>query len=79
MMRKIYLAKLIHDGNWNSIRTDMDKRPVEGVTGSNCNDEILTVLAKYGISDNRVVLWGTGTPLRDFQAKIWPTPACTCY
>ena len=66
MMRKIYLAKLIHDGNWNSIRTDMDKRPVEGVTGSNCNDEILTVLAKYGISDNRVVLWGTGTPLREF-------------
>ena len=66
MMRKIYLAKLIHDANWNSIRTDMDKRPVEGVTGSNCNDEILTVLAKYGISDNRVVLWGTGTPLREF-------------
>lgn len=66
MMRKIYLAKLIHDGNCNSIRTDMDKRPVEGVTGSNCNDEILTVLAKYGISDNRVVLWGTGTPLREF-------------
>ncbi len=66
MMRKIYLAKLIHDGNWNSIRTDMDKRPVEGVTGSNCNDEILTVLAKYGISDNRVVLWGTGKPLREF-------------
>ena len=66
MMRKIYLAKLIHDGNWNSIRTDMDKRPVEGVTGSNCNDEILTVLAKYGISDNRVVLWGTGTPPREF-------------
>lgn len=66
MMRKIYLAKLIHDGNWNSIRTDMDKRPVEGVTGSNSNDEILTVLAKYGISDNRVVLWGTGTPLREF-------------
>ncbi|MDE6353784.1 MAG: GDP-L-fucose synthase [Prevotella sp.] len=66
MMRKVYLAKLIHDGNWDAIRTDMNKRPVEGVTGANGNDEILAVLAKYGISDNRVTLWGTGTPLREF-------------
>ena len=66
MMRKIYLAKLIHDRAWDSIRTDMDKRPVEGVTGSNSNEEILAVLAKYGIEDNKVTLWGTGTPLREF-------------
>ena len=51
MMRKVYLAKLIHDENWQAIRTDMD---------------ILTVLAKYGIYNNKVVLWGTGTPLREF-------------
>lgn len=66
MMRKVYLAKLIHDGDWDAIRTDMNKRPVEGVTGANGNDEILAVLAKYGISDNHVTLWGTGTPLREF-------------
>ena len=28
--------------------------------------KVLDVLAKYGIYDNRVVLWGTGTPLREF-------------
>ncbi len=33
MMRKVYLAKLIHDNNWDAIKTDMDKRPVESVTG----------------------------------------------
>ncbi len=66
MMRKVYLAKLIHDANWAAIRVDMDKRPVEGVTGSNTEQEMKDVLAKYGISDNRVVLWGTGTPLREF-------------
>lgn len=66
MMRKVYLAKLIHDNNWDAIKTDMDKRPVESVTGSNTKDEILAVLAKYGIGDNKVVLWGTGTPLREF-------------
>lgn len=66
MMRKIYLAKLIHDVKWKDICADMDKRPVEGVDGSASRQQILDVLQKYGISDNRVDLWGTGTPLREF-------------
>ena len=66
MMRKVYLSKLIHDGEWTAIRRDMDKRPVEGVTGSESCEKILEVLAKYGISDNELVLWRTGKPLREF-------------
>lgn len=66
MMRKIYLAKLIHEGNWQAIREDMNKRPVESFTGRHGETEILNVLAKYGVSDNKVTLWGTGTPLREF-------------
>jgi nucleoside-diphosphate-sugar epimerase len=66
MMRKIYLAKLIHDNDWNSIKVDMNKRPVENVTGNNTNDEILNILSKYGIYNNKVKLWGTGKPLREF-------------
>lgn len=66
MMRKIYLAKLIHDDDWKAITVDMNKRPVEGVTGVSSHDEILKVLAKYGIENNKVTLWGTGSPLREF-------------
>ena len=76
MMRKVYLAKLIHEGAWDKIAIDMNKRPVEGVTGEGLlshqpsyishRENALSVLAKYGIYDNRVVLWGTGTPLREF-------------
>jgi len=76
MMRKIYLAKLIHDDEWEKIAIDLNKRPVEGVTGEGLlshqpsyilhRDEALSKLAKYGIFDNRVVLWGTGAPLREF-------------
>ena len=96
MMRKVYLAKLIHDGAWDKIAIDLNKRPVEGVTGegltntnltnlsnnscNSCNscseeksnscsenrEKVLSVLSKYGIYDNRVVLWGTGKPLREF-------------
>ena len=66
MMRKVYLAKLIHDGQWEAIRNDMNKRPVEGVDGSAGNEAIEAVLAKYGVYNNKVILWGTGTPLREF-------------
>ena len=66
MMRKVYLSKLIHDGAWDSIARDMDRRPVEGVSGSSSREEILAVLSRYGIEANRVTLWGTGTPLREF-------------
>jgi GDP-L-fucose synthase len=72
MMRKIYLAKLIHDGEWEKIAIDLDKRPVEGVNGSGITDQgaalqkALDILGKYGIFDNKVVLWGTGAPLREF-------------
>ena len=78
MMRKVYLAKLIHEGDWDAIRRDLDIRPVEGVTGEGLDShspltthhspfqKVLDLLAKYGIYDNKVVLWGTGTPLREF-------------
>jgi len=66
MMRKVYLARLIHEGNWETIRGDLSRRPVEGVDGNASSEEMLSVLAKYGIYNNKVVLWGTGKPLREF-------------
>ena len=76
MMRKVYLAKLIHEGAWEKIAIDLNKRPVEGVTGTSSKEDILKVLAKYGISDNKVVLWGTGTPLREFLWSEEMADAC---
>ena len=78
MMRKIYLAQLLHEGNWNLIRSDLAVRPVganlpEGDTtvrtiidGNSDEATILKVLAHYGIAPGEVNLWGTGTPLREF-------------
>ena len=76
MMRKVYLAKLIHEGAWDKIAIDLNKRPVEGVSGNASKEEVLKVLAKYGISDNKVVLWGTGTPLREFLWSEEMADAC---
>lgn len=66
MMRKIYLSKLLNEGNWTAIRQDMDIRPVEKIDGKASTSEIETILVKYGISNNRVQLWGSGKPLREF-------------
>ena len=78
MMRKIYLAKLIHEDNWEAIRVDMNKRPInpvkalaekigkDNVDGECSKDRILQALKFYGIENNKVTLWGTGSPLREF-------------
>jgi GDP-L-fucose synthase len=66
MVRKIHLAKLLHSGDWEGLRADLNKRPVEKIDGNATKDEMLAILAKYGIHDAYVELWGTGTPLREF-------------
>lgn len=66
MMRKIYLAKCLNEGNWEAVRKDIDLRPVGGVNGSCTEQVILEKLAKFGITPEAVTLWGTGTPMREF-------------
>lgn len=66
MIRKIYLAKCLNTSNWCALNDDLNKRPVEGVSGTATREEIVSVLAKYGICPMEVNLWGTGEPLREF-------------
>ena len=78
MMRKIYLAKLLHEGDWQKIRRDLTIRPVGAnikengeqvryvIDGNSDEALIRKILAWYGIEDNKVTLWGTGKPLREF-------------
>ena len=48
------------------IRADLDRRPVEHVDGKAQDEQIVTVLEKYGILKDRLLLWGTGAPIREF-------------
>lgn len=66
MIRKVHLAKCLNESDWDAVRKDIDLRPVEGVNGSNSNEEILAELAKFGITPEAVTLWGTGKPMREF-------------
>lgn len=66
MIRKIHLAHLLKNKDFESIRIDLDKLPISGVNGSSSIEEITNTLKNYGINDEYIQLWGTGTPLREF-------------
>ncbi len=70
LIRKMYLGKCLMENAWENLRADLNKLPIEGVSGSNSDEEILQVLNKYGISieNNKVAitLWGSGSPMREF-------------
>ena len=50
MIRKIHLGKCLNEGDWDAVRKDMNLRPVEGIDGSHTDEEILSILKKYGIT-----------------------------
>lgn len=80
MIRKFHLGKALENNDWNSLRTDLNQRPIENVDGNATQDEIITILSKYGIhlienqqqttnNEQRttdIELWGSGTPMREF-------------
>ena len=66
MIRKIFLGKCLMEGAEDLLRADMNARPVEGVDGKRPLAEMEGVLAKFGVYRDRVVLWGTGSPKREF-------------
>lgn len=76
MIRKIHLGKCLKENNWDSIRKDLNKRPVENVSGKNSIEEIISMLKRYGVSANKIELWGTGKPMREFLWSEDMVDAC---
>ncbi len=70
LIRKFHLGKLLEQNDWEGLRKDFDRLPLEGVTGETTEKEILEKLNKYGIFKEKdqvvVTLWGTGSPKREF-------------
>lgn len=92
MIRKIHLGKCLEENNWDAIRKDLNKRPIEGISGKNTEEEILNILSKYGLTISsspspsvsqslplsfaKVEIWGTGSPLREFLWSEEMADAC---
>ena len=89
LVRKIHLGKCLEENNWEALRADLTKRPIEGIDGNASEDEILNILSKYGIrveqtensnlstaSPVSVEIWGSGKPLREFLWSVEMADAC---
>ncbi|MDD6210023.1 MAG: GDP-L-fucose synthase [Bacteroidales bacterium] len=76
LIRKIHLAKQLMSGEWDNLREDLNRYPIEGINGNATEQEIRTILAKYGVLENKVEIWGTGKPLREFLWSEEMADAC---
>jgi GDP-L-fucose synthase len=79
LLRKIHLGKCLENNNWEAIRKDTKKYPIEGLSESSSEKEIVEKLANFGIYTTKtthqapgteytvkIILWGTGIPYREF-------------
>ena len=69
-IRKMHLGKCLMNEDFEAIRLDLNQRPMEGITSSLSNEELVTALEEFGLfqSGNKVELrlWGSGKPRREF-------------
>ena len=67
MIRKMHLAKLLAEKDFDMIRRDLDVRPITDFDHNVADDkEVEKRLARFGIYPDRLELWGSGRPLREF-------------
>lgn len=67
LIRKIYLAKLLNEGNTKAVLEDLNVSTIE---------ESKDYLSKFGVSENSVEIWGTGKPRREFLYSEDMADAC---
>jgi len=80
LIRKIHLGKALEENNWNLIKEDLNRLPIEGVSGENSKEEIINTIRKYGIQLNnervQIEIWGSGKPMREFLWSEDMADAC---
>ena len=85
LIRKIHLGKCLEENNWEAIKNDLNKNPIENITGSHKKEEILNILEKYGIKQFKIQnskfkisieIWGSGNPRREFLYSEDMADAC---
>tara|TARA_X000000368_G_scaffold408171_1_gene388499 strand:- start:558 stop:1628 length:1071 start_codon:yes stop_codon:yes gene_type:complete len=76
LIRKIHLGKCLENNNWEAIKIDLDKNPIEGVDSESSKDIILSILSNYGIKKGEIEIWGSGKPKREFLWSEDMADAC---
>lgn len=67
LIRKIYLAKCLQDGNVNSVLSDLNESEISNA---------IQYLNSIGVTDGVVSIWGSGKPMREFMWSEDMANAC---
>lgn len=67
LIRKIHLAKLLNEKKYNAVIKDLGVSTIE---------EAKAYLAKFGVDEKQVEIWGTGEPRREFLYSEDMADAC---
>ena len=81
LIRKLHLGKCLENNDWNAVRADLNRLPIEGIDGSAPEAAISSILAKYGVkalnaADVAIEIWGSGAPMREFLWSEDMADAC---
>lgn len=81
LIRKVHLGKALENNDWDTIDKDLNRLPIEGITGNDQTEQKLQVLKKYGLVQTEagkvsVEIWGTGKPKREFLWSEDMADAC---
>lgn len=80
LIRKMHLGKALEEDNWPIIQDDLNRMPIEGINGASSQEQILSILKKYGIiktqNDVQLEVWGSGNPMREFLWSEDMADAC---
>lgn len=67
LIRKIHCAKLLNEGREPEVIKDLGLKTIE---------EAKDYLSKFGVNENRVEIWGSGKPMREFLWSEDMADAC---
>lgn len=67
LIRKIYLAKLLNENKIDEVVLDL---------GMESQEEAIAYLKAFGVDDNKVEIWGSGNPMREFLWSEDMADAC---
>lgn len=79
-IRKMHLGKALMEDNWEAVRHDLNRNPVDSINGDATEEKIISLLKRYGITNDeaggRITLWGTGQPRREVLQSDQLADAC---
>lgn len=67
LIRKIHCARLLNEGKYDEVVKDLNVKNI---------DEAKAYLTSFGVNENRVEIWGSGKPMREFLWSEDMADAC---